>query len=478
MADPEQTIVGWSDAQLAFWRSAPPSRRKLRPAFDALNDQVNHIFLFDFAEGEVRIRPKPHYGADETQTRAHPLVSRACQYRDFFGLVARACGLRAGGTLAMTMEDYVHRTFDVPVFGFQKKHGSHQVLVPDIDAVRSGFYASVPDDPLAYDDKRIAAVFAGSTSGEYHSVESIAARSCQRLRSGLFFRDVAEVEFRLPKIVHCLSPEAEQTIRALGFGVGLMDWREHLNYRFLLSMDGNGATCSRVALGLKSNSVLVKYGSPFALYYFPGLIAGQHFLQVDDDPDVLALIERERDQPGLYRSVAAQGRQFFDTFLSAQASIAYAGHILRGYFELFGDRSAAAAPDIAGLIATAHVSNHGDITGDAAAWVGVAGQRIEGFSLIPYGSTTTVPIEYRGVVAGTDDPCWSKAGSFVGTRGQALPLFGFAVRLPKDVAQDFTCLYEGDFGGGESVGPVRDGAACRSATGAPLQALRVTIRKR
>jgi hypothetical protein len=344
--------------------------------------------------------------------------------------------------------------------------------------VRSGFYADAPDDPVSYDEKCIAAVFAGSTSGEYHSVQSIAARSCQRLRSGLFFRDVAEVEFRLPKIVHCLSPEAEQSIRALGFGVGLMDWREHLNYRFLLSMDGNGATCSRVALGLKSNSVLVKYRSPFVLYYFPGLIAGQHFLQVDDDPDVLALIGRERDQPGLYRSVADQGRQFFDTFLSAQASIAYAGHILHGYFELFGDQPAAAATDMAGLIATAHVSNHGDITADASAGVGVAGQRIEGFSLTPYGSSTTLPVEYRSVVPGRDDPHWSTAGSFVGTRGQSLPLFGFAVRLPEDAARDFTCLYEGDFGGGESVGPVCDGAACRSTTHAPLEVLRVAIRKR
>jgi hypothetical protein len=129
-------------------------------------------------------------------------------------------------------------------------------------------------------------------------------------------------------------------------------------------------------------------------------------------------------------------------------------------------------------MATAHVSGHGDMTGGASAGVGVAGQTIEGFSLAPIGDAVALPLEYRIISTTEDDAGWSASGSFVGTRGRSRPLFGFAVRLRDDAAREFTCLYAAEFAGGETVGPLRDGAACRSATGAPLEALRVAVRRR
>jgi hypothetical protein len=48
-----------------------------------------------------------------------------------------------------------------------------------------------------------------------------------------------------------------------------MSWREQLRHRFLLSLDGNGAVCARLAIGLKSNSAVVKYRSPYIFTIFP-----------------------------------------------------------------------------------------------------------------------------------------------------------------------------------------------------------------
>ncbi len=482
MPSPHETIAAWSAAQLAPWRQSRLSVRAVTAALDALNAEIDHIFLFDFADGAVRVRPKPHYDEAEMAGGAGALVWRARQYRAFFELVAQRSGLHGRFTLGMTMEDYLHRRFDVPVFGFQKRAGSNQILVPDIDAVRSGFYADVPDDPVAYADKRIMAVFVGSTTGEYHSVESVAARTCQRLRAGLFFRDVDEVEFRLPQIAQCLSAEAEQAIRALGFGEGRMEWREHLDYRFLLSMDGNGATCSRVAMALKSNSVLVKYESPFSLYYFPGLIAGRHFLSVGADQEVVDLVRREQDSPGLFHPVAREGRAFFDAFLTLQPSIAYTAQILSGYSDRFGSAGAqgkaSTAADATGLMAIAHLSNHGDLTAHSASWVGMFGHLIEGFSLAPLDDPAGPAFEYRLAHPEETDEVWSQAGEFVGSRGGSTPVFGFAARIAGDAAEMFGCCYGGMFRGGEYVGPVWDGLPCVSATGAPLEAIRVTIRRR
>ena len=86
-------------------------------------------------------------------------------------------------------------------------------------------------------------------------------------------------------------------------------------------------------------------------------------------------------------------------------------------------------------------------------------------------------IEYMAVTGAGMETQWLDQGRACGTRGLAMPLIGFAVRpRPGPSAGRFTCDYYGQFASGTVVGPMRDGALCRSPNaGDPLIGLWVQV---
>src|SRR5262249_13196013 len=69
-------------------------------------------------------------------------------------------------------------------------------------------------------------------------------------------------------------------------------------------------------------------------------------------------------------------------------------------------------------------------------------------------------------------------GELCGSRGAGLALVGFAVRL-RDAGDEFECEYRGAFRSGKSVGPVTNGAPCRSSSADDyLEGIQLTIVRR
>jgi hypothetical protein len=235
--------------------------------------------------------------------------------------------------MALGTHDGPFETATAPIFAFQKPPGSHAILLNDPDFISNAFYPRVPcADPYPYDRKIDKAVFVGATTGAMHTEESVAELRDPRLRAGVAFRDSQEVDFKLPKITQCTTEAAAERIRALGFGHGQYDWGYQFGYKFMISMDGNGATCARLALALKSRSVLLKYDSPHELYYSSGLVPWLHYIPIGSDQQVVDIVRMECDQPGRFRYVSEEGRRFYNRYLTRQGVMTYASRLIEMYF--------------------------------------------------------------------------------------------------------------------------------------------------
>ena len=126
----------------------------------------------------------------------------------------------------------------------------------------------------------------------------------------------------------------------------------------------------------------------------------------------------------------------------------------------------------------AHVQRLGDQRYASGSWAGAPGQgiAIEGFAIAPVAGLSPQEIEYKAVTSQGWETPWISGGQFCGTRAQATPLIGFAVRLTGAAAQRFDCLYEGVFVNGGRSAAVRNGMPCRSEViGAPLEGLLLTF---
>ncbi len=142
--------------------------------------------------------------------------------------------------------------------------------------------------------------------------------------------------------------------------------------------------------------------------------------------------------------------------------------------------AAAAATVLTKKQIVAHIQLRGDVGADFDEWMGLRGSKrwIEGFVINPPEDIASEDIEYQAVLGRDWLSPWSEGGQFLGSRGMALPVLGFKVRLRGDAAELYDCIYEASFIDGTSAGPVENGEVCESESLAPLEAFIVSLRPR
>ena len=344
------TLHDWCLRELAAW-TANGRIITAEPALQALNATRPWTFLFSVGPHGATVLPKPA----DIDTGGEAASRRRQYYQRFLDGAARKAGLSETVTIAVDLNDDPLSSPDIPVFAFQKVAGSNNILIPDVDfllAADNSLPSWLVSDHVPWWRKKNSAVFAGSTTGGPITADVVRTMSLPRLRAGLFFRDKPGVDYRLTNLVGCDTPATQAMLRQMGFGAHRLSWRAQFKHRFIISMDGNGATCSRVAIALRSQSVLLKYGSERQLYYFYGLVPWEHYVPIEEDADVLRVVSRAREQPKTFRSISAAGQRFARSFLTPRAVESYMATLLRAYADLLSEppRSAqTGSPDAATL---------------------------------------------------------------------------------------------------------------------------------
>lgn len=329
-----EAVRAWCLKEMAHWRARRPDFASAVEQFRAWNDTTQDLYLFEIANRRVSIVEKrvPPSNAD----LAKDLLSRADRYRRLFQAVIDAHAPTLSTMLAVGVADGTDVRGDAPVFAFQKRVGEDVILLPDIDILAYGFFeAPLYRDEIGFGGKATSAVFTGSTTGARITMDIVRNLALPRLRAARHFSGSPDVAFDLPNIVQCDTPETTAALKALGLPSRPRSWPEQFRHKFLLSMDGNGATCSRVAIALKSNSVLLKYDSPNQLYYFSELIPWRHYVPIATDQQVEEIVALERRSPGLFRSVADQGKEFFERYLRRERVYLYTAALLSEYVQIF-----------------------------------------------------------------------------------------------------------------------------------------------
>ena len=128
-----------------------------------------------------------------------------------------------------------------------------------------------------------------------------------------------------------------------------------------------------------------------------------------------------------------------------------------------------------------HIERLGDRRLPGQGWVGNRGKklRIEAFSIRPTEILAARDIEFKALGPKGRQTPWVTDAKLCGTRGQGLPLTGFAVRLAPHIADRFDAIYQGAFFESGVVGPFRNGELCvASIADDPLEAINLQLTRR
>jgi hypothetical protein len=127
----------------------------------------------------------------------------------------------------------------------------------------------------------------------------------------------------------------------------------------------------------------------------------------------------------------------------------------------------------------AHIQGVGDVHFDEG-WVGCLGERlwIEAFAINSVGELASDGIEYRGITGDGFETPWLSNQTLCGSRGRAMPLIAFAIRLKSNLAERYECTYAGRFLSGSTIGPCKEGEPCRSdIPGDPLWGVQLRVER-
>ena len=319
--------------QTAYWERRPLlAGAAAHQALRDLNDRSISAFVLSVRGKEVRLWNKLFRPEQERARRDEQrgFLKRALLYRAFIAKALRRSKAQAAFDLALDVNDFPADAEDLPIFSFQKARGAHNPLLPDVDFFQSKWYRE-EHDPLLYEDKANSACFVGSSTGAWLGVEDIRNPETPRLRAAAYFNGNPRVVFRIANAVHCLSEEAKALLMSQPYFCGQVSWQDQLRHRFLISMDGNGAACSRLVKGLHSNSAVIKYDSPYDLYYFAALRPGSDYLLAEKDEDVERFVEAEAASPGTFKEVAESGRRFAEKYLTIGSVMDYTARLLTAF---------------------------------------------------------------------------------------------------------------------------------------------------
>jgi hypothetical protein len=128
-----------------------------------------------------------------------------------------------------------------------------------------------------------------------------------------------------------------------------------------------------------------------------------------------------------------------------------------------------------------HMERLGDKRFPGQGWVGSRGKklRIEAFSICPTKVLAACDIEFKALGPKGRQTPWVTDAKLCGTRGQGLPLTGFAVRLAPGIADRFDAVYQGAFFESGVVGPFRNGELCVAPIADdPLEAINLQLTRR
>jgi hypothetical protein len=128
-----------------------------------------------------------------------------------------------------------------------------------------------------------------------------------------------------------------------------------------------------------------------------------------------------------------------------------------------------------------HIERHGDRRFPGKGWVGNRGSklRIEAFSVRPVDTLMARDIEFKALGPNRRQTPWVTDAKLCGTRGQGMPLTGFAIRLAPHAREQFDVICQGAFFESGIVGPNRNGELCVAPLADdPLEAISVRVARR
>lgn len=373
---------------------------------------------------------------------------------------------------AIEFEDMAKDT-DTPILCYHKrKNYKGIILIPDFEIPENNYYCcQMYKDNTSFQKKLDNAIFVGSTTGTNanedretcNTIDNINNDPSVRISAAKYFYKSKKVIFKLPSVVQCDSKETEEYLRNFSFvNCERIDWDQQFKSKFIISVDGNGPTLTRVAVALLSNSVLLKYNSNWITWYHRALRPHINYIPIGWHEEIDDTLENLRENNFFYEMVSRKASADFSLIFNRANVDRHFASILNEFYAIFFGKNEIYWENRLKLDRVAHldIDVHFSNVGDVSFWPSQevfdpSGNVIEGLTIYPASSLFDWrDLSYQVMFEDGTESEMVLGGHFAGTKNKAAKIVGF--RMIAKSGRDFQLLYTGIFADGV-VQKVRNG---------------------
>lgn len=235
----------------------------------------------------------------------------------------------------MSLEDGFGGNLGIPLFVYAKsKEASTLVLMPDFKALTGypGLRQKIEKggQKWPWEKKLDKAFWRGSTTGGW--LTALNWDQIARVKAALLSKaHPKQIDAQITGVVQC-DQGVPELIRAKGLTGNMVAPADHLQYKYLLDVDGNSCSYERYFWLLFSNSLVLKQITPNIQWYYEGLRPYEHFVPVKEDlSDLVEKIEWAKKNDREVKEMASRATVFAKEELSIESTFVYMAHLLREY---------------------------------------------------------------------------------------------------------------------------------------------------
>lgn len=215
----------------------------------------------------------------------------------------------------------------MPILTFAKRSDCYgPIRIPDFEML-SGYNALTAQvyefsNKYPWEKKINMAFWRGSTTGGYFDLNSY--QSMPRFQLCIeSLKYPSKIDAKFTGFVQC-SQEIINLLQKQNLTTSSATIEQHFPYKYLIDIDGNSCTYSRMYWSLLSNCLLLKYQSSETQWYYKGL---QHMKNVCffslENNSLLNTLEMLQKNDALAQSIAMEGSDFCKKYLDISTSLHY-----------------------------------------------------------------------------------------------------------------------------------------------------------
>lgn len=261
-------------------------------------------------------------------------AERIKRFKDILEHLCKTKGL-SDTTLLISITDGLNAKEEIPFFGMCKMDSNRIILIPDYESLGSRYQVlkydgiDITQEEFPWENKLPQLIWRGSTAQHFLKMNEENMDSFSRVNlCKLSEKYPSKIDAKFTLFVQ----HADRIPAIYRFQGKTMSFKEQMNYKYHILIDGNVCPYTKSGWKFFTNSLLFKPQSKWVQWYYSSLEPYVHYIPINADlSNLMEKMNWALENDFEAKKIASQCREFAISHLTVEKDLIYLYEVIRRY---------------------------------------------------------------------------------------------------------------------------------------------------